>query len=321
MKHFFNSLFFYLAFLLPFAIHANPTGEVIFNHPLELEEVWIGNVQDKRSARRIYRQPLAIYELSVQKNGVYFVIVAERFVNDALMYSHDVYLINRKQLWGGPKNLTRGRFGRILDAAIFRKGDIVFTNFPKKGKVDFERGIYLIPNRELKKERPQPVLLKAVKAHNVDWSPYGKTVAYSTDDGIYLLDILTQNVSKIITDGIYPVYSPTGKSIAFLTTTEPTKIGILSLEAPHHLKHLELIVVATPRNMVWSPDGQYIAYTLLGRNRTANNYAVQINSGTTEQILEMYAGGVPTFDWTHTDYPFAVETADKLTILWGKLKQ
>jgi len=321
MRHFIIPLIFYLAALLPYTTHANPTGEIIFNHPLELEEVWIGNVQKRHSASRIYRQPLAVYELSVQKNGDYFVIVAERFINDALKYSHDLYLINRKQLLGGPKNLTRGRFGRILDASIFRKGDIVFTNFPKEGKEDVERGIYLIPYRELKKERPRPVLLKAVKADHVDWSPYGKTVVYSTEDGIYILEILTQNVTKIITDGTYPVYSPTGNHIAFLTTTKPTKIGILSLKAPHRVKHFNLIIVSTPRNMAWSPDGKYIAYTLLGRKPNADNYAVQINSGATEQILEMYAGGVPSFDWTHTDYPFAVAPAYKLTTLWGKLKQ
>lgn len=321
MRHSFKPLFLYLTILLPLAAHAKPTGEIIFNNPLDHYEVWIGNVQEGHSARRIYRQKLGIIELSVEKNGAYFVIVAERVVDDELRFSIDVYLIDRERLFAGPKNLTRGWYGRVLDASISRNGDVVFVNAPKEGRGFFERGIYLIPYRELKKGDPQAVLLKNVAAHNVDWAPNGKSVAYSTDKDIYILDTFTRKASKIIEEGTYPVYAPHGKHIAFVTTTIPAKIGVLSLTAPRRLKYLDIVRIAKPRNMTWSPDGQYIAYTEYGPKHSYNNYAVQVANGDTERILEMYAGGVPSFEWTHTAQPFAVEPANKLTTLWGKLKQ
>ena len=74
-----------------------------------------------------------------------------------------------------------------------------------------------------------------------------------------------------------------------------------------------------PHYLTWSPDGQYIVYTLSGRNLTYFNFAVPIAGGPHERILEMYAGGVPLFEWTHTAY--AVEPVNRLTTLWGKLKQ
>jgi len=321
MRYSFKPLFFYLVILLPLAAHTKPTGEIIFNNPLDHYEVWIGNVQEGHSARRMYRQELGIIELSIQKNGAYFVIVAERIIDDELRFSIDVYLFDRERIFAGPKNLTQGWYGRVLDASISRKGDVVFTNAPKEGRGFFGRGIYLIPYRELKKVDPQAVLLKGVVAHHVDWAPNGKTVAYSTDEGIYILDTFTRKVSKIIEEGTYPVHAPHSKHIAFVTTTIPTKIGVLSLRPPRRLKHLEIVNPAKPRNMTWSPDGQYIAYTKYGPKRSYNNYAVQVANGNTERILEMYAGGVPSFEWTHTAQPFAVEPTNKLTILWGKLKK
>ncbi|MDE0085668.1 MAG: hypothetical protein OXU23_08170 [Candidatus Poribacteria bacterium] len=321
MRHFFKLIFCLLIFLFPIVTYTKPTGEIIFNHPLDFWEVWIGDVQKGYNARRLYRQKLSIYELSVQKNGVYFTTVALRVIDGGRKFTQDAYLWNRERLFASPKNLTRGWYGRVIDVSISRQGDVVFVTAPKEGRGFFARGIYLIPYRELKEAHPRIVLLKGVEAQNVDWSPNGKTVAYSTDKGVYILDVVTRNATRIIEDGTYPVFAPHGKRIAFVTTTIPAKIGVLSLRGPRRLKYLDIVRIAPPRNMTWSPDGQYIAYTEYGRHPTYNNYAMQVANGTTERILEVYAGGVPTFEWTHTDQPFAVEPTNKLTTRWGQLKR
>ena len=69
MKHFFYPLCLcvvYLCFvcLLPLITHAKLTGEIIFPDPLEFRELWIGKVSEGHSARRIYRLPLLVMELS-----------------------------------------------------------------------------------------------------------------------------------------------------------------------------------------------------------------------------------------------------------------
>ena len=65
-----------LVFLLPLATHAKPSGEIIFRHPTEQRELWIGNVNDEQSARPIFRLPHVITAFSIQKDGRYIVAVS-----------------------------------------------------------------------------------------------------------------------------------------------------------------------------------------------------------------------------------------------------
>ena len=284
-------------------------------------------MQEEHNARRIFRLPLLVMELSVQKDDRYLVAVAERFVNDELHLHVDAYLLDKKKPNAEAKNLTQGRYGEILDAAISRNGDVVFTNRPfvpvKNGEVQ-KRGPFLIRNQEaIKKHNPKARLLKRVDADYVDWAPHGNQIAYSTDKGIFSFNILTTKVSLIIKDGYRPLFSPDGKQLAFLTRGKPTKIGILSLANLHNVKHIEIEDGVSPIYLTWSPDGRYIVYTLAGPNLTSKNFAVPVAGGRPERILEMYAGGVPLFEWTHTAKARAqaVEPMNKLTTLWGKLKQ
>ena len=328
MKRFFYSLVYWgLVCFLSLAAHAEPEGEIIFRHPLDFFELWTGNVQEGHGARRVFRQKLLIMELSVQKDDRYLVAVAERFVDDELHLHVDAYLLDKKRPNAEAKNLTQGRYGEILDAAISRNGDVVFTNRPfvpvKNGKVQ-ERGPFLIRRHEAtQRHNPKARLLKQVDADYVDWGPHRNQIAYSTDTGIFLFNILTAKASQIIEDGYRPVFSPDGKHLAFLTRTKPTKLGVLSLANLHNLNHIEIEGGVSPIYLTWSPDGQYIVYTLAGPNRTSKNFAVPIAGGRPERILGMYAGGVPLFEWTHTAKAIAhtVEPMNKLTTLWGKLKQ
>lgn len=332
MKHFFYPfrlcvVYLCLVCFLPLATHAKPNGEIIFRHPENFRELWIGDVNNGGNTHLIFRQELLIMQLSIQKDDIYLVAVAERFVNDELHLHIDAYLLNNKMPNAEAKNLTQGRYGEILDVAISRNGDVVFTNRPfvpvKNGEVQ-ERGPFLIPNHEAtQKHNPKAKLLKQVDADYVDWAPHRNQIAYSTDKGIFFFNILTTKVSLIIKDGYSPVFSPDGKKLAFLTRTKPTKLGIISLANLHNLKHIEIEGGVSPIYLTWSPDGQYIVYTLASRNLTYSNFAVPIAGGPPEQILEMYAGGVPLFEWTHAakSGAHAVEPTNKLTTLWGKLKQ
>jgi len=277
-------------------------------------------VQDRQDARSVFRQKLLIIELSIQKNDSSLIAVAERFVEDDLHLVIDVYLLNRKNWLIKEKNLTRGLFHEVLDAAISEKGDVVFTNRIFNRPWAPARGIYLFPNRELRQKDPQAEFLKAVEAHHVDWAPNGNVIAFDTADGIFLMDRLTLKISHIIKDGYRPVFSPDGKKLAFLTRTKPTRLSILSLTNPQNLKH---IADVSPLYFTWSPDGRYIVYTLAAPNLTRKNYAVPVAGGPPERILEMYDRGVRLFEWTHAakSGAHAVEPTNKLTTLWGKLKR
>ncbi|MDE0638731.1 MAG: hypothetical protein OXI43_23060 [Candidatus Poribacteria bacterium] len=284
-----------LAIFLPVATQAQTDWEIIFRHPADYHELWFGIGDDERSAHRIFRLPRPIRALSIQKGGRYIVAVDDDKLPDLV----DVYLLDREKPGTEAKNLTRGEYTQIPDAAISRNGDIVFINLsfviPRNG--NFIRGLYLIPFREIEKKRPKAELLLEVDAEHVDWAPNGKEIVYETDWGIFHFDIRTKKISHITKDGTSPVFSPDGKKIAFLTITNPTKIGI-KIAGRRDIKYIEpeeiglekvgLEEGANAINVTWSVDGQSIVYTVFNTFDPASysNFVVPIDGGDPEQIFK-----------------------------------
>ncbi|MDE0084737.1 MAG: hypothetical protein OXU23_03430 [Candidatus Poribacteria bacterium] len=308
--------------ILPLTTLAQTNWKIIFRYPADYHELWIGNGDDERSAR-IFRLPRPIKAFSIQKDDRYVVAVAEgQLVDGKLPYLVDVYLLDRKRLKARAKNLTQGEYTQIPDVAISRNGDIIFINLsfiiPKNGKLI--RGLYLIPFREIEKKRPKAELLLEVDAEQVDWAPNGKEIVYETDWGIFHFDIRTKKVSQVTKGGSDPIYSPDGEKIAFLTTTRPKKIGIKTA-GQRFIKYIELEEGIDVNYLTWSADGQSLVYTLYSDfDPTYTNFAVHIESGQTEQIFKTYfEDGLSLFEWTNV--PYAVDSVNKLTTLWGKLKQ
>ena len=318
-----------LAIFLPLTTHAETNGKIIFRHPLDYHELWFGNGDDERRARRIFRLPGSIYAFSIQKEGRYIVaaVEEERFVNARLISWVDIYLLDRKRPGAEARNLTQREYSQIPGVAISRDGDIFFSNLsfviPKNGKLI--RGLYFIPFREIEKPRPKAELLLEVDAERIEWAPNGKEIVYETDSGVFHFDIRTKKISRITKDGSYPIFSPDGERIAFLTRTNPTKIGIKTA-GQRKIKYIELQGIgleegADAENITWSVDGQSIVCTVFSMGDPAySNFAVPISGGNAEQIFKAYfEGSLSLFEWTHTAY--TVEPKNKLTTLWGKLKQ
>ncbi len=138
-----------LVLLLPMATHAAPTGKSIFRYPKNYRELWIGNVNDGRSAQPLFRLPHDITAFSIQKDGRYIVAVVKIKADDELDSFHDVYLFDRKNPNAVPKRLTQGEYSEIIDADVSPDGDVVFTNHSFIIiKQPVERGLYLISNQE-----------------------------------------------------------------------------------------------------------------------------------------------------------------------------
>ena len=317
-----------LAIFLPLTTHAQTNWKIIFRHPADYHELWFSNGVDERSARRIFRLPRPIKKLSIQKESRYIIAVAQekRFVNAQLEYWVDVYLLDRKKLGTEAKNLTRGEYSQIPDAAISHNGDIIFINLsfiiPKNGKLI--RGLYFIPFREIEKPSPKAELLLEVDAENVDWAPNGEEIVYETDWGIFHFDIRTKKISHITKDGSSAVFSPDGDKIAFLTRTSPTKIGIKTA-GQQHIKYIRLEEIgleedSLANNITWAVDSKSIVYTVFNMFIPAySNFVVPIDGGNVEQIFKAYfEDGLSLFEWTNV--PYAVDPVDKLATLWGELK-
>ncbi len=320
MKPFFKFLCLCLTFLLPFTTaQAKLTGEVIFAPPIDaFNELWVTNVEKARDDGPFFNLGFSPEGLAVQTNGN---LVVTTTSHDQLMFGNDIYLFDKNAGFPKARDLTRQQFSLIWGLDISQNGDIVFTH-ERTGPAP-ATGIYLIPKHELKKLRPKVHLVKEGEAYTVEWSPNGKHIVYSTSDGVCIFNILTQEVLQISRDGGSPTFSPDGRYLAFIHRrwANTDKISIVSLTGRPNLKTIEIQEAQVGSfNLKWSPDGQYVVYTIRW-DGTYRNLAAPINGGPHEEFLDEYDKGVWLFDWTRTDVAYAVEPTNRLTTLWGKLKQ
>lgn len=302
-----------LAIFLPLTTHAQPSGEIIFRHSIDVLEIWKGKVREGRTSRRIFNRPLLAMSLAIQRGDRYILTVAERFADDELALAIDAYLLDRQKPHATEKNLTQGKYGEIIDADISKNGDVVFTSEPT--------GLYLIPKQEIEKPTPKAVLLLPIEAGSVDWSPNGKVITYCTVEGIFGFDLFTKTQVKYTRHGCGPVFSPDGKYIAYIHwgDRKKKKVGLFSLSRWRTVQTIEIPEKYTGiRYLTWTADGQYIVYSV-NDDPFYRNFAISLDGFHTTRILGDYPGGVPILEWTNKVY--AVEPTNRLTTLWGELKQ
>ena len=324
-------LYMGLFFLLT-PLNAAPTGEIIFVHPISRSEIWISNVEGT-TARKLFRQTFGnIDKIEVQENGEYVLVVADKAIEigenlRVFLGSYDIYLLDRKNPLRKAKNLTLGRFPNLLDADISTNGDVIFVERP---------GLMLIRNDELAKPEPEPELLLDIGAweiYDIEWSPDGKHIAFSTLEALFLFDVATKDIFRITGRADSPpVFSPNGKQIAFSTFvarngqlwTSAIAVASVQPDADVEIVHVKKDYLYGVDS--WSPDGQFIAYGsythLEIRNidqfRTLGNFVIPATGGEPEPILITMKDTVLSLDWD--DKAYAVEPADALVTTWGALK-
>lgn len=313
-------------------LNAAPTGEIIFVHPINRSEIWVSNVEGT-TARKLFRQTFGdIDKIEVQGNGEYVLVVADKAiaVGDgirAFLGSYDIYLLDRKNPIRKAKNLTLGRFPNLLDADISTNGDVIFVERP---------GLMLIRNDELAKPEPEPELLLDIGAweiYDIEWSPNGKHIAFSTLEALFLLDVSTKDIFRI-TGRVNspPVFSPNGKQIAFSTVvarngqlwTSAIAVASVQPDADVEIVHVKKDYLYGVDS--WSPDGQFIAYGSythleiknIDQFRTLGNFVIPATGGEPEPILITMKDTVLSLDWD--DKAYAVEPADALVTTWSALK-
>lgn len=321
-------------FFVLMPLSAAPTGEIIFVHPINRSEIWISNAEGT-TARKLFRQAFSdIDKIEVQEDGNYVLVVAGKAIfegNNIQVFSgFELFLLDRQHPGRKAKNLTLGRITDFVDADISKNGDVAFIRRP---------GIRLIRNEELAKPEPKiELLLDAMmewdsNLFDIEWSPDGMHIAFTTHNGLYLLDVATKDVFRITEKEVNnPVFSPNGKQIAYSTVVArndklwTTAIAVISVQPDAKPE-----IVHTKKDYVygvdsWSPDGKFIAYSSYTHKelvnieifRTLGNFVIPVTGGEPEPILITIKDTVFSLDWDDKTYP--VEPADSLVTTWGKLK-
>ncbi len=322
-------------FLVLIPLSAAPTGEIIFVHPINRSEIWISNAEGI-TARKLFRQTFgSIDKIEVQEEGNYVLVVADRMIfegNKIQVFSgFELFLLDRQHPIRKAKNLTLRRITDFVDADISKNGDVAFIRRP---------GIRLIRNEELTEPEPKiELLFDAMEwdsnLFEIEWSPDGKHIAFTTNDGLYLLDVATKHVFRITEKDVYnPVFSPDGKQIAFSTfvaravdgklATKAIAITPVQPDAGPEIVHVKKDYIYNVNS--WSSDGKSLAYTSythkelvnIDQFRTLGNFVIPATGGEPEPILITMKDTVLSLDWDNKTYP--VEPANSFVTTWGKLK-
>ena len=312
--------FWRVLLLLPFVVNAAPTGEIIFTHPTHKRGIWIGGANGQ-NARQLFNPPLLVTRISVQEGDRYILVVGEGLWDKEV--GVDAYLFDRQNAHAGRKDLTLGWFGEIIDAAISRNGDVVFTNTINQNHPD---GLYLISNHEVSQPIPKAEKLFHGPAGYVNWAPNGEDIVFSNSEGIFLLNIFSKEISRLMKDAYLPVFSPDGKHLAFfmrVPTQKPqaraSQIGLLALHAPNKVKVLDIDKAYVYTYLTWSADGKYLTVTAnLPGELDIVNLAMPVSNGEPEPLFQGFKNGVWRFEWANKTYP--VEPLNSLVTTWGKLK-
>ena len=302
--------------------YAQLTGTVV-NIASNNKEIWMTNLNDIHNKYLLYEHNTDIFQLSVQKDSQYIAIVArkENAPNKPVQREKNLYLVDTLR---DHAVLIQDKFVNFTNIDISHNGDVVFTN--SRSLDGTKPGIYLIRRDEIGKQNPNIILLKEIRSTpSVDWSPNGKQIVYgSYNTGVYLIDVNTGNETFISKKGRYPSFSPDGKKLAysyFNNATGNIQIDIFSLDAMQPIRTIDDFVwhqYPSTKNL-WSPDGKYLIYRatvldLLEQKDIYTIIAVPVNGGLAERVR-----GVGIYDWFNPTYP--VEPVNRLTTLWGKIKQ
>ena len=189
---------------------------------------------------------------------------------------------------------------------------------------------------------PRAMVIKYIEANRVAISPDRKQIAYDTDEGVFMLYLATGEVTRVRKGASFPTFSPDGKKLAFVyrSLEVAVELEVVSAETLRFLGNIKYQTLQFQGDIEkriighqqfldfkFSPDGKYLVYTTYGGgffnpNTSFNNYAISLDGKEQFKILDgIFDNGVPMFDWVTSEVPYNVEPKNRLTTLWGKLKQ
>ncbi len=329
MKKIIIALCLCVAVVMPVTISAEVSGEIVIAHPLKARELWVTHLNVGGTTRQIYEHDpepnFRILDIVTQKNGKYTAFLARSGDEATGIHLLNIYITNKFMPDKQAVNITQDRFGEIFerDFDISKNGDVIFAcKHPPDG---VKKGVYLIPQSEFLNDAPRATLI-ALNAFQPSWLPDGERVAFVEHRKIYVQTIDTGE--RVIFDlfGNYPTVSPDGRYMVVGKTFFGAvyQIEIYSLPSHNLIDKIEPTFTEFLADFKWSPDGGHIVVTtLVGRRRYAFPFDRRTRRlGTQEAFLDqgIFDQTIVTYDWTHVG-AYLVEPVDRLTTLWGKIKQ
>ncbi len=217
-------------------------------------------------------------------------------------------------------NTATGRAGKVAINLRGNSGDVISTSVNLSSRVDefslsadgkkivlAARGDIFAASAADGGEAVQITRTAAPESFPV-WSPDSRKVLYVSERGgayrLYEYDFATETEKRLTSAGndFAPIYSPDGKSVAFVrnarsiikldpATGTETKLADLYTDAPP---------LIGKRTMVWSKDGNWLAYLTLARGQRSftNAWIVSSKGGDARQVSFLPNSFSGTISWS-----------------------
>ena len=177
------------------------------------------------------------------------------------------------------------------------------------------------------------------------WSPDSQLIAFDSKRGgnysIYVMDANGGELKQVTDDlPLWPgcTWSPDGKQIAYaagILDKEGVDIFTIDVDEKNMNKLTNMGIGFRSGNPAWSPDGNWIAYSVTEVNEWPNPanefriifsdstiYLIDIQGGIVEPLKKtegLSSDHVPV--WTAEDFFSVSPDASKQTVTWGEIKQ
>ncbi|MHB1688578.1 MAG: peptidase S9 [Ignavibacteriaceae bacterium] len=229
------------------------------------------------------------------------------FFSSKDLFAMDLYLADAKT-GKVEKNIFRSELNTHLQNLEFINSAGAWNpdgkQFVFAGTVD-SRPILTIIDVDNGKEIREIKFPKLAEIFNPAWSPDGRYIAFSALanglSDLFMYDLKTDSLKRLTNDpyaDLQPEFSPDGKTIAFVTDRFTTNLSDLKLGnyqlALYNVESGNIQSIGSFKNAKninpqWSPDGKSI-YFLSDRNGITNIYKLDMNSGTINQVTNLFGG-------------------------------
>ncbi|MFN0124185.1 MAG: LpqB family beta-propeller domain-containing protein, partial [Blastocatellia bacterium] len=149
------------------------------------------------------------------------------------------------------------------------------------------------------------VTREAARDAQIAWAPDSKRIAYVSERAaagqLFLYDFTSNSETALTGNALRdaaPRFSPDGKSLVYVRDTRELRVIDVATKDDRVLASGQLNVTAAQSGPVWSPDGQWIAYTAVSARAFRNIYVVPAAGGEPRAVSFLPNGFLGGLSWS-----------------------
>jgi len=237
---------------------------------------------------------------------IFMLCGCSQIINYSIPPSNELAFVDGPEIWTMDANgenkqlLLRNKSYIITDISWSPDGKkIAFTHYSSENKNIFGEKEIQIPNLcnlkiiDLCTKKIINLLKRESVISNIIWTSSGKEIIFSEEGDIYIFDIVHKNCKKLVSKNVlkgrniyFPSLPPDGNNITFQTydligrgrySPVTHKVYLMNLKEKKVRRLTNNPPEVNESIPVWSPDGKWIAFEMMGSKSNVGLHIALIN--------------------------------------------